>query len=587
MADNVLVIEAQAKLTEALKAVRQFNNSLKETQPAAASAAKGVTDLNKAAGSTTQTLTNVGRVVQDLPFGLIGIANNLDPLLASFQQLKQQSGGLGPALKSLGSALIGPAGIAIALSAVTSILIKYGDEINAALFGTSKFATELNEIESEGAKAFFAAQREATKLFDILTDGSESIGAQREAFDDLNTALGKYDIKLTSLASTQENAAEIAAVYAAIKSQEAKSLKLAELAAEAYAKQVLAIKAAQEADVSSFSSGLNVFLESLKGNIVAATAVAGGLKTAVSETKDETKFWEKELDKSDATIKQLIDGLKAGGLAQENFKNQQKEAAAAAKAAAAEAKQQAEEEARRAKAISDYISKLKEEQNTVIGTTELYRKYAQTKDFLAKQDKKNFEDLIKIQKEGLAAPANLANAVKISDTITGAAAQNTQKVAEEAKKAADQVFNIQNGFNLLTPLVEQTFDALANGSNAFDSLIQGTKRLIVELIKAAALAAILAAVTGGFGSGAAGGGFLNIFKGLLGFRAAGGSTGGGNPYVVGERGPELFIPGRSGTIIPNNRLAMANAGGGQLVARVSGSDLLFIMNKAQSSRGTF
>ncbi len=34
-------------------------------------------------------------------------------------------------------------------------------------------------------------------------------------------------------------------------------------------------------------------------------------------------------------------------------------------------------------------------------------------------------------------------------------------------------------------------------------------------------------------------------------RAAGGPVTGGKGYVVGERGPEIFVPGRSGTIIPN------------------------------------
>ena len=29
---------------------------------------------------------------------------------------------------------------------------------------------------------------------------------------------------------------------------------------------------------------------------------------------------------------------------------------------------------------------------------------------------------------------------------------------------------------------------------------------------------------------------------------------GGRPYLVGERGPELLIPGGSGTVIPNNQL---------------------------------
>lgn len=36
--------------------------------------------------------------------------------------------------------------------------------------------------------------------------------------------------------------------------------------------------------------------------------------------------------------------------------------------------------------------------------------------------------------------------------------------------------------------------------------------------------------------------------------AMGGSVAANRPYVVGERGPELFVPGASGTIIPNNKV---------------------------------
>jgi tape measure domain-containing protein len=37
-------------------------------------------------------------------------------------------------------------------------------------------------------------------------------------------------------------------------------------------------------------------------------------------------------------------------------------------------------------------------------------------------------------------------------------------------------------------------------------------------------------------------------------RAAGGPVRGGSPYMVGERGPELFVPSRSGSITPNHAL---------------------------------
>ncbi len=41
--------------------------------------------------------------------------------------------------------------------------------------------------------------------------------------------------------------------------------------------------------------------------------------------------------------------------------------------------------------------------------------------------------------------------------------------------------------------------------------------------------------------------------GVMGFRANGGPVSSGFPYVVGERGPELFMPSTSGKIIPNNQ----------------------------------
>ena len=46
---------------------------------------------------------------------------------------------------------------------------------------------------------------------------------------------------------------------------------------------------------------------------------------------------------------------------------------------------------------------------------------------------------------------------------------------------------------------------------------------------------------------------------FAGFRAEGGPVGAGNSYIVGEKGPELFVPGSSGSIVPNG--AMGGGGG--------------------------
>jgi hypothetical protein len=40
-----------------------------------------------------------------------------------------------------------------------------------------------------------------------------------------------------------------------------------------------------------------------------------------------------------------------------------------------------------------------------------------------------------------------------------------------------------------------------------------------------------------------------------GYRANGGEVFADTPYIVGERGPELMIPGASGSIVPNHQLS--------------------------------
>ena len=40
--------------------------------------------------------------------------------------------------------------------------------------------------------------------------------------------------------------------------------------------------------------------------------------------------------------------------------------------------------------------------------------------------------------------------------------------------------------------------------------------------------------------------------------ANGGTATAGRPYIVGERGPELFVPGRTGTVVPNHAMGGAN-----------------------------
>ncbi len=89
--------------------------------------------------------------------------------------------------------------------------------------------------------------------------------------------------------------------------------------------------------------------------------------------------------------------------------------------------------------------------------------------------------------------------------------------------------------------------------NGIKGLIRGTQSLndvLTSVLDRIADAFLNQAIFGNFGGGSVTGGIL----GALGFAANGGPVKGGKPYIVGEKGPELFTPGVSGNITPNHAL---------------------------------
>jgi hypothetical protein len=127
----------------------------------------------------------------------------------------------------------------------------------------------------------------------------------------------------------------------------------------------------------------------------------------------------------------------------------------------------------------------------------------------------------------------------------------------------DNINNIalvgQNVFKSMTDTINTAIDDLVEkGTISWDKLIDNMIKGMIkaELQREASLLFRMGlnAITGG-----------NFFSGIasfLGF-ADGGNPPVGVPSMVGERGPELFVPRTAGTIIPNNQLA--TMGGGQTV----------------------
>ena len=158
--------------------------------------------LAKGSNQAAFALQNLGRVAQDAPFGFIGIQNNLNPLLDSFQQLKQQTGSTGSALKALGQSLIGPAGIGIALSVVSSAILFYqqyqqkaNKVTNDAKKSADDYANSLNQLQQAQLKGATSAQDEITKLSLLYKEYQNQnlpLEQRKEAYQDLQKLYPAY-----------------------------------------------------------------------------------------------------------------------------------------------------------------------------------------------------------------------------------------------------------------------------------------------------------------------------------------------------------------------------------------------------------
>jgi hypothetical protein len=120
-----------------------------------------------------------------------------------------------------------------------------------------------------------------------------------------------------------------------------------------------------------------------------------------------------------------------------------------------------------------------------------------------------------------------------ADKATGAIEKTKQK-AEEAKKAIETTFSFTGGS--ATPV--GNYGALSTEQMMSMGLVDMYHQLTARGAQA------------GYGYGPLGGG-----TSFSGFRAEGGPVSAGQTYMVGERGPELFVPTTSGSIVNKDQIS--------------------------------
>ena len=197
-------------------------------------------------------------------------------------------------------------------------------------------------------------------------------------------------------------------------------------------------------------------------------------------------------------------------------------------------------------------------------------------------------------------------AITAKKTELAAPKTDQQNITEKIGTLKDEIADLTSISNIAITSAEgignafaQSFQGLISGTmtakealgsffkSVADMFLEMAAQIIAKQITMIILQSILKALGGapgggaglssGFDAGSASAlptdsaGWSQSFATKLPGRAAGGPVSGRQPYMVGERGPELFVPGTGGSVVNNSDLrnAMGGGGGGSPVLNMS------------------
>lgn len=181
-----------------LQTIQRLNVDLAKNRDALAQLrASGIEPLTKATSQYNSVGTDFARIIQDAPFGIIGVGNNITQLAGSFQNLKNQTGSTGQALKTAFSSIFSSANLLVlGVSAVTTALTVYsmtakdtGGSVDDLKQSQDDFNESLKETDQLLKQGFFNQLLKDVGLLQTQEIGGRLIDVP--AFESANQVLEK------------------------------------------------------------------------------------------------------------------------------------------------------------------------------------------------------------------------------------------------------------------------------------------------------------------------------------------------------------------------------------------------------------
>lgn len=169
-----------------LETIQKLNVDLAKTRSALSQLrTTGIDPLTKSTSDYNAVGTDFARIIQDAPFGIIGVGNNITALAGSFQVLKNQTGSTSQALKTAFKSIFSGS--------------------NALILGISALTTVFTILQMKG---FFKTEESAKSLSDALEEYRGKLEAVRKASIE-GQASAQRDIQNFKLLKAQAENANI------------------------------------------------------------------------------------------------------------------------------------------------------------------------------------------------------------------------------------------------------------------------------------------------------------------------------------------------------------------------------------------
>lgn len=582
--------------------------SLNQLPAAISKSTSALAKLPGSANQSTIALTNLGRVVQDAPFGFLGIANNINPLLESFQRLKTTTGTTGGALKALGSSLLGAGGLGLAVSFLSTGLILFGDR----LFGIGKKAKAAEDSLNSLASKIADQAAQLTTLVGVVQNVNSKYDDKQKALQAINQ---EYEQYLKALDIEKVTAENVAIAYERI--------------VDAMLRQAV-VKGIQDQISAAVEGTAKKMIELQVAQEKVRIAEENRQKTAAQEDSVKQAQGFKNLSQA---IDNYSKGATDGVIAQQQFNVEQTKSISNAN----------EFESRLAGLKSQLLQTLAPLLNLTTNFEDLGIKLndnkKKVKDAAFEYDalKAIFKDLLGIQAQfsrqlqqaqkiridtelnikGIKIPdVPKTDIDRLRDQLERGIKNKPVDVTFEVKQDQEGLENFRRSIIRFNEQLQDSIIGTAEGiAEAFGGVVTGQQNIgrvliatIADLIAQIGKALIAYGVAktgidkilqnplipGGFaiGLGLAAIAAASLLKSVSG-RALGGPVKKGQPYIVGEAGRELFIPDTGGRIISNAQLNTSSGGritsggmavqvAGQLLLR--GNDLIAAISNATRSQ---